>query len=80
MAGWLGLAGAAADDPRALAEAVFKELGCDILCVTRGGDGAALITKEDGAFIEHPGFKVRLLRIIYMCPSYISSLTIKTLK
>jgi fructokinase len=34
------------------------ELGCDILCVTRGGDGAALITKEDGAFIEHPGFAV----------------------
>ena len=46
-----------ADDAKAMAMATFEALGCDVLCVTRGGDGAALITK-DGGFIEHPGFEV----------------------
>ena len=35
---------------RALAE----QFGCSAVCVTRGGEGAALL--HDGAYTSHPGF------------------------
>ena len=55
MYGWLGLSGET--DVGGMARATFDALGCEMLCVTRGGDGAALITKSEG-FAEHPGFVV----------------------
>ena len=51
MANWLGLDTAGVDDGD-LALATFGALDCEMLCVTRGGDGAVLITKKgwmDGA-------------------------------
>ena len=44
MAGWLGI-DVPADDAKAMTLATFEALGCDMLCVTRGGDGAALVSK-----------------------------------
>ena len=38
-------------DAKELAHATFNALDCEMLCVTRGGDGAAMLTKSgvDGA-------------------------------
>ena len=58
MASWLGLDTAGVDDGD-LALATFGALDCEMLCVTRGGDGAVLITKK-GGWTEHPGFEVRV--------------------
>ena len=61
MANWLGLDTAGVDDGD-LALATFGALDCEMLCVTRGGDGAVLITKK-GGWTEHPGFEVSLFFI-----------------
>ena len=57
MAGWLGIESSESSDASDLAEKVHAKLGCELLCVTRGGDGAAIVSKTEG-FVEHPGFEV----------------------
>jgi fructokinase len=47
---WFGWKGSAPSRMRRLSE----QFGCGVVCVTRGGEGAALL--HDGAFTEHPGF------------------------
>ena len=41
-------------DQREMMHALAREFGCDVVCVTRGGRGAALL--HAGVFTEHPGF------------------------
>lgn len=72
MAGWLGIDLPAAD-AKDVAEATFEALGCEMLCVTRGGDGAALITK-DGGFVEHPGFQVDAVDTVGAGDSFLATL------
>ena len=47
---WFGWKGNEPSRMRMLSE----RFGCGVVCVTRGGEGAALL--HDGAFTEHPGF------------------------
>ncbi len=47
---WFAWRGSEPSLMRGLAE----QFGCGVVCVTRGGEGAALL--HDGAFTEHPGF------------------------
>ncbi|MEO6527052.1 MAG: carbohydrate kinase [Gemmatimonadaceae bacterium] len=54
IAKWTGLRGTLQETMTAVAE-TFE---CSVVCVTRGGDGAALL--HDGAFTEHPGFPVEV--------------------
>ena len=71
MYGWLGLSGEA--DVDGMARATFDALGCEMLCVTRGGDGAALITKSEG-FAEHPGFVVDAVDTVGAGDSFLATL------
>ena len=77
MAKWLDV-DAPADDEKAVAEATFAALECDMLCVTRGGDGAALITKE-GGYVEHPGFIVDAVDTVGAGDSFLATLLDKLL-
>ena len=54
IAEWFALQGSPRDTVAALAEA----FDCRVVCVTRGGQGAALW--HDGKWSEHPGFKVEV--------------------
>ena len=71
MYGWLGLSGET--DVGGMARATFDALGCEMLCVTRGGDGAALITKSEG-FAEHPGFVVDAVDTVGAGDSFLATL------
>lgn len=51
---WFNLKGDFEGRIRALA----GEFACDVVCVTRGGEGAALLHGD--AFTEHPGFQVEV--------------------
>ena len=44
---------------RGAASAMAEAFGCRMVCVTRGGDGAAMW--HDGAWTEHPGFEVEVV-------------------
>lgn len=61
-----------------MAEATFEALGCEILCVTRGGDGACLITKS-GGYVEHPGFVVDAVDTVGAGDSFLATLLDKLL-
>jgi fructokinase len=50
LSDWFGWKGHEPARMRGLAE----QFGCGVVCVTRGGEGAALL--HDGVFTEHPGF------------------------
>lgn len=50
---WAGLPGQSFVEKR---EALYAHFGLQVLCITRGGSGALLVTPE-GTF-EHPGFEV----------------------
>jgi fructokinase len=50
LSDWFGWKGDEPSRMRGLAE----QFGCGVVCVTRGGEGAALL--HDGVFTEHPGF------------------------
>lgn len=54
VAEWFRLRGDFETTMRALA----AEFACDVVCVTRGSEGAALL--HDGAFTEHPGYVVEV--------------------
>jgi len=54
LAGWFELP----DGDRESAVALAKNFSCDVVCVTRGKDGAALL--RDGTWTEHPGFEVEV--------------------
>lgn len=54
VAGWFGLRGT----PRAQVAALAESFSCDVVCLTRGSEGAALW--HDGRWTEHPGFKVEV--------------------
>ena len=51
---WFELRG----DFEATMRALAAEFACDVVCVTRGSEGAALL--HDGAFTEHPGYAVEV--------------------
>lgn len=54
VAEWLGLRGT----PRAQVAALAETYSCDVVCLTRGSEGAALW--RDGRWTEHPGFRVEV--------------------
>jgi Sugar kinases, ribokinase family len=54
VAEWFNLRG----DFEARMRAIASEFGCDVVCVTRGSEGAALLHGE--AFTEHQGFQVEV--------------------
>jgi fructokinase len=54
VAEWFGLRGDFETTIRALA----REFSCDVVCVTRGSEGAALLHGD--AFTEHPGYQVEV--------------------
>ena len=72
MARWLGLDVDGVDD-KELAFATFNALDCEMLCVTRGGDGAALLTKKAG-WMEHPGFRVDPVDTVGAGDSFLATL------
>jgi fructokinase len=54
MAAWFALQGG----PRESVAALAESFACQVVCVTRGSQGAALW--HDGKWSEHPGFKVEV--------------------
>jgi fructokinase len=54
VAEWFALRGT----PRAQVTALAETFSCDVVCLTRGSEGAALW--HDGRWTEHPGFKVEV--------------------
>ena len=54
VAEWFALRGTA----RAQVAALAETFSCDVVCLTRGSEGAALW--HDGRWTEHPGFKVEV--------------------
>lgn len=54
VAEWFTLRG----DFEAKTRALAAEFTCDVVCVTRGSEGAALL--HDGNFTEHPGYQVEV--------------------
>ena len=52
MAGWIGCS----TDLKEAAAAFAKKFNIQIVCITRGGDGAALWLAESGTWLEHPGW------------------------
>ena len=72
MARWLGLDVDGVDN-KELAFATFNALDCEMLCVTRGGDGAALLTKKAG-WTEHPGFRVDPVDTVGAGDSFLATL------
>lgn len=54
MATWFDLPAGLREGTTALAQ----RFGCRTVCVTRGGDGAAML--HDGRWTEHPGFQVEV--------------------
>jgi fructokinase len=54
VAEWFALRGT----PRAQVAALAETFSCDVVCLTRGSEGAALW--HDGRWTEHPGFKVEV--------------------
>ena len=44
-----------------------------MLCVTRGGDGAAIVSKTEG-FVEHPGFEVTPVDTVGAGDSFLATL------
>jgi fructokinase len=54
LASWFDLP----EGQRESAVALAESFACDVVCVTRGKDGAALW--RDGAWTEHPGFEVEV--------------------
>jgi len=54
VAEWFALKG----DFEARIRALAAEFGCDVVCVTRGSEGAALLHGD--AFTEHPGYQVEV--------------------
>lgn len=72
MAKWLGL-DVDGVDAKELAYATFNALDCEMLCVTRGGDGAAMLTKKAG-WMEHPGFQVAAVDTVGAGDSFLATL------
>ena len=72
MAKWLGL-DVDGVDAKELAHATFNALDCEMLCVTRGGDGAAMLTKKTG-WMEHPGFQVAAVDTVGAGDSFLATL------
>lgn len=54
LADWFELSG----DDQSAAGALARRFACDVVCVTRGRDGAALW--REGEWTEHPGFPVEV--------------------
>ncbi|HET9013641.1 MAG TPA: carbohydrate kinase [Gemmatimonadaceae bacterium] len=54
VAEWFDLAGT----PRAMIAALAETFSCEVVCLTRGSEGAALW--HDGRWTEHPGFRVEV--------------------
>lgn len=54
VADWFALRGT----PKAQVAALAETFSCDVVCLTRGSEGAALW--HDGRWTEHPGFKVEV--------------------
>jgi fructokinase len=54
LASWFDLP----EEDRLAAAALAESFSCDVVCVTRGKDGAALW--RDGTWTEHPGFEVEV--------------------
>jgi Sugar kinases, ribokinase family len=54
VADWFALRGT----PRAQVAALAQTFSCDVVCLTRGSEGAALW--HEGRWTEHPGFKVEV--------------------
>lgn len=70
---WCGLEGIDASDVVAMACAVRDALECENLCVTRGGDGAALVSSS-GAVAQHPGFEVSAIDTVGAGDSFLATL------
>lgn len=75
---WCGLEGLSLDPSDLqsvipMACAVREVLECDNLCVTRGGDGAALVSSS-GAVAQHPGFKVTAVDTVGAGDSFLATL------
>ena len=73
MAGWLGIESSESSDASDLAKKVHAKLGCEMLCVTRGGDGAAIVSKTEG-FVQHPGFEVTPVDTVGAGDSFLATL------
>jgi fructokinase len=56
-----------------MACATRDALECDNLCVTRGGDGAALVSSS-GAVAQHPGFEVTAVDTVGAGDSFLATL------
>ena len=74
MVEWCGLAGEVdTSNVIAAACAVRDALECENLCVTRGGDGAALVASS-GAVSQHPGFEVTAVDTVGAGDSFLAAL------
>ena len=74
MVEWCGLAGEVdKSNVIAAACAVRDALECENLCVTRGGDGAALVASS-GAVAQHPGFEVTAVDTVGAGDSFLAAL------
>ena len=70
---WCGLEGDDENDVIAMACATRDALECDNLCVTRGGDGALLVSSS-GAVAQHPGFEVTAVDTVGAGDSFLATL------
>jgi fructokinase len=70
---WCGLEGIDENDVIAMACATRDALECDNLCVTRGGDGALLVSSS-GAVAQHPGFEVTAVDTVGAGDSFLATL------
>jgi fructokinase len=68
LASWFGLP----DAPRAAAAALAARFGCEIVCVTRGGGGAALW--RDDRWTEHPGFRIEVADTVGAGDAFLAAL------
>lgn len=68
LAGWLGLPRTLHDAGAALAD----RFGITTLCVTRGGNGAAML--RDGRWHEHPGFNVAVADTVGAGDAFLAAL------
>jgi fructokinase len=78
MYAWCGLDGVRASKESnawivPMACALKEVLECENLCVTRGGDGAALISSS-GQVTQHPGFVVRAVDTVGSGDSFLATL------
>ena len=70
---WCGLEGIDASNVTAMACATREALECENLCVTRGGDGAVLVSSS-GSVAQHPGFEVEAIDTVGAGDSFLATL------